>query len=50
MIQPIVPKTILNRKIIMTKFEHTSIVLHFEKKNFALTRKHVFQALAPEST
>ena len=33
----------------MTKFEHTSIVLHLEKKNFALTRKDVFQGLAAES-
>jgi len=33
----------------MTKFEHTSLVLHFEKKDFALTRKDVFQGLSPES-
>jgi len=32
-----------------TKFEHTSVVLHLEKKEFALARKNVLQGLAPES-
>lgn len=33
----------------MTKFEHTSVVLHFDKKNFAATRGDVLQGLAPRS-
>jgi len=33
----------------MTKFEHTTVVLHLEKKNFALARKDVFQGLSEDS-
>ncbi len=33
----------------MTKYEHTSVVLHFEKKNFAVTRGDVLQGLASKS-
>lgn len=33
----------------MTKYEHTSVVVHFEKKNFAVTRSEVLQGLAAES-
>lgn len=33
----------------MTKFEHTSVVLHFEKKSFSLTRSGVLQGLAEKS-
>ena len=33
----------------MTKFEHTTVVLHLEKKNFAVMRKDVFQGLSAES-
>ena len=33
----------------MTKFEHTSVVLHFDKKNFAATRSDVLQGLATKS-
>jgi len=33
----------------MNKYEHTTVVLHLEKKNFALTRADVFQGLSKES-
>lgn len=33
----------------MTKFEHTTVVLQLEKKNFAMTRKDIFQGLSEES-
>jgi hypothetical protein len=31
------------------KFEHTSVVLHVEKKAFALTSSDLLKGLAPES-
>ena len=33
----------------MTTYEHTTLVLQLEKKNFALTRKDVFQGLSEAS-
>ena len=33
----------------LTRFEHTSVVLHLEKKDFALARKDVLQGLAAKS-
>jgi hypothetical protein len=33
----------------MTRFEHTSVVLHFEKRDFAATRKDILLGLAPKS-
>jgi len=33
----------------MTKDDHTTIVLQLEKKNFALTRKDLFQGLSEDS-
>ena len=33
----------------MTKFEHTTVVLNFDKKNFAISRSDVLQGLAAKS-
>ncbi len=33
----------------MIKFEHTTVVLQLEKKNFAVSRADVFQGLSRES-
>jgi hypothetical protein len=33
----------------MTKYQHTSIVVQFDKKSFALTRSDVLQGLAAKS-
>ncbi|MEO5957802.1 MAG: hypothetical protein ABIZ49_04615 [Opitutaceae bacterium] len=33
----------------MTKYEHTSVVLHFDKKTFAVTRSDTLQGLAAKS-
>jgi len=33
----------------ITRFEHTSVVLYLEKKDFALARKNVLQGIAAES-
>ena len=33
----------------MTKYEHTTLVLHFEKKNFSLTCSGVLDGLSPKS-
>ena len=36
--------------ITTSKFEHTSLVLHVEEKNFTLTSKEILQGLTQEST
>lgn len=33
----------------MNKYEHTTAVLHFDKKNFATSSRDVLQGLAPAS-
>jgi len=33
----------------LARFEHTSVVLHLDRKNFALARKDVLQGFAAES-
>ena len=35
--------------ITVTKYEHTTLVLQFEKKNFSATRSGLLEGLAPKS-
>lgn len=46
-IEPALPATSQHN---MKRYEHTTAVLHFEKKGFAMTRKDVLQGLSEDSS